>query len=228
MSISQLLLPDWALLWAAIAALAAIVTALVSSIYTYLTLRLFRAQSEPKVIVYVKHDFERPTILMLVVENIGRDIATDVAFFPSRPIPEKAWGISAAEATEPHVIRDGPFATGIPALGPGDSRSVTWGQFGGLSQALGSEPITLKYKYRHGRRRLSGEARLEVLSYLGTDASEPPALSVAKSLKEIEHSAKSMANVSNQIDGSVRRIALSAEALLKLKQTPPPSDDDAA
>lgn len=226
MSTNQLLSPDWAPLWAALAALAAIVTALVSSVYTYLTLRLVRAQSEPKVIVYVKHDFERPTILMLVVENIGRDIATDVTFLPSRPIPEKAFGISPSDAQEAHFLRDGPFISGIPALGPGDFRSITWGQYGGLSKALGSEPITLNYTYRHGRRRLSGEAKLEVLSYLGTDASEPPAITAARSLKEIENSLKQIPISLNKIDKSLNNLVLGIEALLELKQELPHSDDE--
>ena len=45
---------DWVPLWTALAATAAIITALVTAAYTYFTLRLVRAQSEPKVILYVK------------------------------------------------------------------------------------------------------------------------------------------------------------------------------
>jgi hypothetical protein len=81
-----------------------IATALVTAVYTDLALRLIRTQSEPKVIMYVKHDFNRPSILMIVVENIGRDIAHDVKFFPSKPLPARAWGIESADAVEAETL----------------------------------------------------------------------------------------------------------------------------
>lgn len=191
---------DWVPLWTALAATAAIVTALVTAAYTYFTLRLVRAQSEPKVIMYVKHDLNRPSILMIVVENIGRDIAHDVKFFPSRPIPAKAWGIERAGAATATTLTDGPLLSGIPALGPNDNRAITWGQYGGLSKAIGDEPILVRYTYRHERRTFSGETRLEVESYFGTDASEAPAAVVAKGITEIQKSIEA-------ISTSVKKIA---------------------
>lgn len=191
---------DWVPLWTALAATAAIVTALVTAAYTYFTLRLVRAQGEPKVIVYVKHDLNRPTILMIVIENIGRDIAHDVQFFPSRQIPAHAWGIERADATTARAMTDGPLLFGIPALGPNDSRVITWGQYGGLSQAIGDQPIVVRYTYRHERRKFSGETRLEVKSYLGTDASEAPEIAIAKGIQEIQKSMQA-------ISVSVKKIA---------------------
>lgn len=179
---------EWIPLWTALAATAAIVTALVTAAYTYFTLRLVRAQSEPKVILYVKHDLNRPSILMIIVENIGRDIAHDVKFFPSKPFPAGAWGIEPRDAVESSTMSDGPLVSGIPALGPNDNRAITWGQYGGLSTAIGAEPIFVRYTYRQDKRTFSGETRLEVESYLGTDASEAPAAIVAKGVKEIEKS----------------------------------------
>jgi len=161
------------------------VTALVATTYTYLTLKLVRAQSDPKVIVYVKHDFHRPSILMIVVENIGRDIAHDVKFVSSRPIPAHGWGIEKGDAVTAGAMK-GPLVDGIPALGPNDSRQITWGQYGGLSQAIGPEPIRLEYTYTYQGRKYEGGTQLEVESYLGTDAAEPPALVAAKGIKEIE------------------------------------------
>jgi len=107
---------DWVPLWTAIAATAASVTALVTIAYTYFTLRLVRAQGEPKVIVYLKHDLNRPTFLMVVVENIGRDIAHDVKFFPSRPIPARAWGVIPESANKAEIQTEGPLVSGISAL----------------------------------------------------------------------------------------------------------------
>lgn len=190
---------DWIPLWTAIAAGAATVTALVTIAYTYFTLKLVRSQSEPKVIVYVKHDLERLTVLMLVIENIGRDIAHDVTFTSSRPIPARAWGIEGPDSTQAKTISDGPLVNGIPALGPGDTRTISWGQYGGLSAAIGAEPIRLTYTYRHGRRTFLGETHLEVESFAGTDASEKPAVIVAKSIKEIEGAMKSISKALNVI-----------------------------
>lgn len=185
-------LQDWVPLWTAVAAVAASLTALVTIAYTYFTLRLVRSQSEPKVIVYVKHDHDRPSILVIVIENIGRDIAHDVQFTSSRPIPAKAWGIEMADAATAEVMNDGPLISGIPALGPGDPRTITWGQFGGLAKAISTNPIKLSYTYRQGNHVLSGETQLEVESYIGTDAHEKPAVVVARSAKEIESTLKSI------------------------------------
>jgi hypothetical protein len=180
---------DWTQLWTALAALAASATALVTIIYTYFTLKLVRAQAEPKVIVYVRHDFDRPSILLIVIENIGRDIALDVAFTASRPIPSRAFGIERSQAQPAPSMSDGPLMSGIPSLGPGDIRIITWGQYGGLSVALGTKPIQLTYTYRHGTRKFTGEAQLEVDSYVNTDASERPLLVATKALKDIASSA---------------------------------------
>lgn len=184
---------DWTQTWTALAAIAASATALVSVAYTYFTLRLVRAQAEPKVIVYVRHDFDRPSILLLVIENIGRDIAQDVQFKCSRALPARAFGIARDEAAQAAEMVDGPFVGGIPSLGPGDSRIITWGQYGGLSVALGGKPIQVSYTYKHGRRELTGEAILEVESYINTDASRRPVLVAAKALEEIASSTSKIA-----------------------------------
>jgi hypothetical protein len=47
-----------------------------------------------------------------------------------------------------------------------------------------------------GKRTFSGETRLDVESYLSTDASETPAAAVAKGVKEIE---KSMQSISESL-----------------------------
>lgn len=196
--LAQLLSQEWATVWTAIAAAAATVTALVTIAYTYFTLRLVRAQGEPKVIVYVKHDLDRPTVLAIVIENIGRDIAEDVSFVASRPIP-RAWGVESPSPDGVKIIDDGPLNTGIPALGPNDPRTITWGQYGGLSKALGNNPITLKYTYKHGRRRFSGVTQLEVESYVGTDAHDKPSVVVARSIKEIETIMKNISTAMSKL-----------------------------
>lgn len=40
-------------------------------------------------------------------------------------------------------MKEGPLVEGIAALGPGDSRKIDWGQFGGLYKALDDEKIEI-------------------------------------------------------------------------------------
>jgi len=119
------------LFWTAVAAVAASLSALMAAIYTWLTYRLVRGQGEPKVVVYTCIDPDRQTISLIRIANIGRDVATDITFTASRPIP-KAFGLSPSETQPAEVMKDGPLNDGIPVLGPGDMRDVTWGQFAGL------------------------------------------------------------------------------------------------
>lgn len=188
-----LLSADQVPFWTAVAALGASVTALVTIIYTYFTACLVQAQAEPKVIVYVRHDADRPSLLILVIENIGRDIARSVIFKPSRPIPAEAFGIAGPNG-QLKTMTQGPFVVGIPSLGPGDSRVITWGQYGGLAHAIGPTPIELEYTYKHGRRKLSGFTALEVTSFANTDASTRPAVASAQALKDIANSMKQIVN----------------------------------
>jgi len=185
--------------WTAIAAVAAGGSAVMAAFYTLLTFRLVRLQAEPKVIVYVKDDLERRSIMMIIIENIGRDIAHDVIFKSSKPIPSRAFGMSIDTAKPAKTMHEGPLIEGIPALGPGDCRAITWGQLGGLWKALGDEPIVIDYTYRSGRRLIKGQSKLEVRSYLGTDASEKPSSSIARSLKELSGASKRIESLLSEL-----------------------------
>jgi hypothetical protein len=181
--------------WTAIAAFAAGGSAVMAAFYTLLTFRLVRIQAEPKVIVYIKNDLERQTLLMIIIENIGRDIAYDVKFKSSKPIPYHAYGMSIDSAKPANIMKEGPLIEGIPALGPGDSREITWGQFGGLSKAIGDVPIILDYTYHSGKRLIKGQSKLEVRSYLGTNASEKPFVTAVRNLNELAKSLNSIVNL---------------------------------
>lgn len=192
-------------LWTALAAVAASLSALFAAVYTFLTFRLVRMQDEPKVVVFVRNDPDRQTILMITVKNIGGDVATDVRFTPSRPIPRSAFGLSVESAKPAEIMSDGPLVEGIPVLGPGDSRDITWGQFAGLMKAVGNEPIEIRYYYRHGHRHLRGSSKLEVLSFTGTDASENPEAVIAENVKKLAKSAETIASELAAVRQSIRR-----------------------
>lgn len=187
------------LLWTALAALAAGMSAVAAAFYTGLTYRLVRLQSDPKVIVYSRPDLDRPSIISLIVENIGRDVAYDVRFSSSRPIPMNAFGIEFQSAAKAEVMKEGPLIEGIPQLGPGSTREITWGQFGGLVKAIGDEPLNLTFTYRCGRHKFSGNAMLECRSYYDTNASRKPMVVVADAIQKIEHSLHLISSSASEI-----------------------------
>src|SRR3989304_6890020 len=86
---------DWS---AWVTTVATAVLALLTFIYVRLTKRILENQSNPCVIVSVIHDDERPTILQLVIRNVGAGLAKDISFEFSRPIPARAWGVFENEA----------------------------------------------------------------------------------------------------------------------------------
>lgn len=155
---------------------------------------LMRSQVDPYVIVYSKHDDKRPTLFLIVIENIGAGVAYDVKFQLSRSIPSKAFRMeSKGDATSFDTMISGPLISGIPLLAPGEKRVVTWGQYGGLRDALGesSVQVTSCFQSRHRflwRKKVhSVESLLEVYSFAETDASKS---SESRQLQELERMAK--------------------------------------
>ncbi len=176
-----------AMLWSAwITALASLLLAFLTFIYVRLTKRIIDSQTDPCVTVSVVHDDERRTVLQLIIKNIGTGIAQDVEFEASRPIPSKAWGISSEDAEDPQHMTSGPLIDGIPALGPGEERKIDWGQYGGLSKAVGLEPIIIFCKFKkHGKLMPRVECKLDVNSFAGTVANQKPIVGIANHLEKI-------------------------------------------
>src|SRR5262245_40936128 len=118
----------------ALAAIATVVATValagLTSWYVALTHRLVRSQTDPYVVVYVRHDESRPSIMLIVIENAGRSLARDVTFVLSRSIPHRAFGVDEASARARPIqqMTRGPLITGVPALGPGERRELVWGQ----------------------------------------------------------------------------------------------------
>jgi hypothetical protein len=89
----------------------------------------------------------------------------------------------------------GPLAIGIPTLGPGDSRVLDWGQFGGLSRVLGDTPIDVIVRYRHGTKEMRPVlSHLEVASFEGTIAHESEFGQAVKALEKLGAAAEKIAN----------------------------------
>lgn len=172
--------------------MAAVATACVTSIYTYFTFKLFRSQAEPKVILYTEVDQNRFAVINLVVENIGKDVAFNVKFETSRPLPKDAFGFYEDKESKCELMESGTIVEGIPFLEPGGKRVITWGQVGGLSKAIGGGSISVIVTYWHGRRQLSSHGILEVESYSDNDGSERPLVSIVQEVKGMRSELRSL------------------------------------
>jgi hypothetical protein len=169
-----------------VSALATVVLAVLTFIYVRLTKGILEGQSNPCVIVSVIHDDERPSMLQLVIKNVGTGLAQDITFEFSRPIPHRAFGISEKEAKTVGHMTKGPLIEGIPALGPGEERRIDWGQYGGLTQNLGNEPVVVKCKFKKNGKAMPPIAcKLDVKSFEGTVAAERLTVRAVKALEQI-------------------------------------------
>jgi hypothetical protein len=181
--------------WTSVAAFwVSAAAALIASFAAFVSYVLYRSQSDPDVLIYVQADEKRATIINLVIENIGNASAWDISFETSKAVPSKAFGLDAANAKAAEAVSSGPLVNGIPFLPPGGKRVITWGQYGGLSQALGTGTILVTTRYRSHhfaipwRIKLKSTCPLEIASFQGTDASD------SNFLKHIAEDTKKLAN----------------------------------
>jgi hypothetical protein len=147
--------------------------------------RTRKQQTEPHVIVTAVHDFDRPSIIMLVITNIGNGLASNISFNCSGPILQ-AYGISEDTNEKPTPIISGPLVTGIPNLGPGEKRMLNWGQFGGLKKAYGGQGLTIECSFHHGDILLPTViCKVDIESFEGTVANEGTLIRGVKALESI-------------------------------------------
>ena len=155
---------------------------------------LLRSHVDPEVVVYTALDDRRPSILIIIMENVGRSPAYNVRFEPSGPIPKNAWGIEGlSEDRQVETMQEGPLIDGIPVLGPGGRRVLTWGQFGALREVLGEAPISVSATYESRRpfpfpwdpTEHTSNSVLEIRSFLATDASQAPELRGVQALEKL-------------------------------------------
>jgi hypothetical protein len=153
--------------------LLALLIALTSTVINYLLLRL---QRDPEVVVYAIPDFQRSSIVNLIIENTGKGIAHNIQFESNRSIPSRAFGFE--NAPEPEPMTDGPLINGIPSFGAGEKRIITWGQYGGLKKGLGDDVLEITAIYFSKpplsikRQKHKTTSSIDLRSLEGTDASE--------------------------------------------------------
>jgi hypothetical protein len=153
-----------------------VVLAIITVSATLINYLFFRSQIDPDVIVYVTPDEDRPSIILLIIENIGRGLAKDVSFSMDKKLPERAFGFKNAQS--PKEMKSGPLFSGIPALGPRSKRTITWGQYGGLSKGISDDTINIKVKFKSKRsiypsyKWHTNVCPVDIKSFEGTDVSD--------------------------------------------------------
>lgn len=80
--------------------LATVALVVVSLFAAQISFFMMRKTYDPHVIVYAASDPDRPSIITLVVENVGEGVAYDVRFSLSRDLPARAFGL-APETAKP-------------------------------------------------------------------------------------------------------------------------------
>ena len=116
-------------------------------------------------------------VILLVIHNIGRGLATDVKFRWRGPRPFVALGRTEPDPGPAEALATGPLVNGVPELGPNSKRVTLCGQFAGIYAELerhgGAMPVIVEFVGGHKgflgvRRRHRATFDLEVRSFRGT------------------------------------------------------------
>ena len=150
--------------------------ALIATALAAITYAVYRSSTDPEVIVYADTDKKRPSLIVLIIENIGKGPAENITFETSRGLPEKAFSIEEPQIM-PKTMASGPIIDGIPFLAPGQKIIISWGQYGGLKKYMGGDNIIVKTQYRKANSkfwfsRSSSSSQLFVEAFYGTDISD--------------------------------------------------------
>ena len=113
-------------------------------------------QSRPHILVHYRPNPGIPSVIDLVVENIGGGLARNVKF--SEPLPSQCWGIEEPDGKGGEVLGEG-----LPALASGQKMIFDAGQFGGLAARLG-EALEIRASYEYANP--IGLTRKRTESYL--------------------------------------------------------------
>ena len=149
--------------------------ALLSLIVTYI---VYHNNSIADVVVYAQVDLARPTMINLVIHNIGKGIARDIQFVAEQGIPKQANGISKL-TDKKEIYTNGAFVNGLPFLFPDEKLIYSWGQLGGLKEALSNQPLDIKVIFRSKlalqlwSRQLANNLKIDINSLEGISISEP-------------------------------------------------------
>jgi hypothetical protein len=172
-----------------------LVIALLSVIVAYM---IYYENSTADVVIYAQVDRKRSTIINLVIHNIGKGIARDIKFICPDGIPKAAYGISGLN--EPlKIYESGALSKGLPILFPDEKLVYSWGQFGGLKEALDGKPLEIEVIFfsrnslQLRRRKTRNKLVIDIAAFEGVDISTTIfEQEVKKSLQAIAKSLEKM------------------------------------
>lgn len=186
--------PHWATVGAFIATAIAALVAITATCINYY---IFRSHVDPHVIIYADPDRTQPSLICLIIENVGRGLAKDVKFTFSRPLPQRAFGFEDAPVPKP--MEDGPLITGIPSLGPGGRREIAWGQFGGIHKGIGDDVVMVTVHFKSDAigpfeaKKHNVECPIDIKSLHKTaQPRRPSTVEIAEHLKSIDRTLKQL------------------------------------
>jgi hypothetical protein len=192
-SVAQLI--NW---WNAIvAAMATWMPAILILTFMYilylLTHKMLKVPLDPYVILSVVQDYDRPSMLQLVVKNVGPGVVHDISFKFSRPIPGYAWGVKVENAQTAEIMSTGPLIDGIPMLGPGEKIMIDWGLYEGLRKNLGTEPVIVTCSFKKDKKRMKVViCKLDVRSFEKTIATKTIDSRIFEAIEEISKQLKNI------------------------------------
>jgi hypothetical protein len=173
--------------------------ALIATASAIVTYSVFRSATDPLIIVYADPDLKRPSVVNLIIKNIGKGAAHSVRFLSNRALPYKAYGIEVP-TDMPKDMTSGPIVTGIPFLAPDQQIILTWGQYGGLYKFIGESPIEIESIFNTVERpyflsrKLRSKSILDIKMFEHSESSEYGfGPDIVKELKEIKKAISSIA-----------------------------------
>ena len=201
-----------------------ILMAFVATASAIVTYAVFRSSTDPLVIVYADPDLKRPSVINLIIKNIGNGAAHSISFDSNKPLPKKAFSIEIPDEM-PEAMNDGPIITGIPFLAPDQQIVLPWGQYGGLFKYIGESPIEVESSfYRVGKprffsRRLRSKSSLDIKMFKESDSSEHGfGPNLVKELNQINKTVSTISSALNASERMTSRIEDIEKAITQIPQ----------
>lgn len=180
---SNFAMADWISIVSTIATLLMVIATWKMARATQLTLE---EQNKPYVIVYPQQQKRSPTVIEIVIENIGSSSAYDIKFTSTDNLYSKAWGIEKSSREAVKFV-DGPFVSGIHYLQPSGKRILYWGQFAGISESLRGKPAEIVATFTNSAKKIqySTTSILDIKNFEGVTANDPIEVQQLKALELI-------------------------------------------
>ncbi|MGD2117725.1 MAG: hypothetical protein PVG66_05150 [Chromatiales bacterium] len=120
-----------------------VISPLVTLLAVFVAYMALVKQSRPHILVQYRPNPDIPSIIDLVIENLGGGMARNVRF--SQAIPAKCYGIEKANGDCTDVLGDG-----LPAIAAAQKYVFDGGQYGGLAERLGEKlELEVSYEYKN-------------------------------------------------------------------------------